>query len=115
MRLPRCSLPAVVVSRDTGTAPGDLGPVIAAQVAQGKLPAFVPENFGYIDDRAWDAAQAGLANTSPGTRHIVVTSGHNIQIDRPAVVANAIHQVVAKAWQRRTRVDLLPARCHAVA
>jgi pimeloyl-ACP methyl ester carboxylesterase len=114
-RPPRCALPAEVISRNTRTPPGDLGPVIAAQVAQGKLPAFVPKNFGYIDDRAWDKAQAALTHMVPGARQIIVTSGHNIQIDRPQIVSTAIHQVVAKAWQRRTRVDLLPARCHAAA
>lgn len=96
----RCSLPVVVVSRDTRTGPGDLGPVIAAEVAHGKLPPFVPKDFGYIDDRAWDQAQAALTRLVPGTRHIVVISGHNIQIDRPRIVAGAIHEVFRSARQR---------------
>ena len=99
----RCSLPVVVVSRDTRSGPGDLGPLIAAEVAQGKLPAFVPEDFGYIDDRAWDKAQDALARLVPGTRHIVVASGHNIQIDRPRIVAGAIHEVFGSARQQRSR------------
>jgi hypothetical protein len=99
----RCSLPVVVVSRDTRSGPGDLGPLIAAEVAQGKLPAFVPKDFGYIDDRAWDKAQDALARLVPGTRHIVVASGHNIQIDRPRIVAGAIHEVFGSARQQRSR------------
>jgi pimeloyl-ACP methyl ester carboxylesterase len=92
-RPPRCSLPVVVVSRDTHTAPGNLGPVIASEVAQGKLPPLVPKDFGYIDDRAWDKAQDALVRLVPHARHVVVTSGHNIQIDRPRIVAGVIHEV----------------------
>lgn len=97
----RCSLPVVVLSRDTRTPPGDLGPAIASAVRQHKLPAIVPENFGYIDDRAWDVAQGALARLVPGARHIVITSGHNIQIDHPAAVAGAIHDAVGAARQQQ--------------
>jgi pimeloyl-ACP methyl ester carboxylesterase len=89
---PRHSLPVVVLSRDTRTNP--MGPFIASLVAQGKLPAFVPADFGYINDRAWNKAQDALARLVPNTRHIVVTgSGHNIQIDHPRAVTEAIHEV----------------------
>jgi pimeloyl-ACP methyl ester carboxylesterase len=108
----RCSLPVVVLSRDTHTPPGDLGPVIAAAVAQHKLPAFVPKNFGYTDDRAWDKAQDALARLVPGARHIVITSGHNIQIDHPQAVADAIHQIFDTARQQQGRISHLQARCH---
>jgi pimeloyl-ACP methyl ester carboxylesterase len=108
----RCSLPVVVVSRDTHTPPGDLGPVIASAVAQHKLPAFVPKNFGYLDDRAWDKAQDALARLVPGARHIVITSGHNIQIDHPLAVADAIHGVVGTARQQQGRTSHLQAQCH---
>jgi pimeloyl-ACP methyl ester carboxylesterase len=107
-----CSLPVVVVSRNTRTPPGDLGPVIASEVAQHKLPAFVPKDFGNIDDRAWDKAQDALTRLVPGARHIVVTSGHNIQIDRPLVVADAIHEVFDTARQQRGRISHPQARCH---
>ena len=100
-----CSLPVVVVSRDTRTPPGDLGPVIASAVAQHKLPAFVPKNFGYIDDRAWDKAQDALATLVPGARHIIVTGDHNIQIDHPRAVADAIRQVLGTARQQQGRIS----------
>ncbi len=108
----RCSLPDVVVSRDTRTPPGDLGPVIASAVAQHKLPAFVPKNFGYVDDRAWDKAQDALAGLVPGARHLVITSGHDIPIDHPLVVAGAIHGVVGTARQQQGRIRHLQSRCH---
>jgi len=93
---PRRSLPVVVLSRDTATNP--MGPFIASLVAQGKLPAFVPADFGYTNDRAWNKAQDALARLVPNTQHIVVTgSGHNIQIDHPQAVTDAIHEVFDRA------------------
>lgn len=89
----RSRLPVTVVSRDTRTGPGDLGPVIAAAVANGTLPAFVPKDFGDTVDRAWDTAQDALARLVPGARHLTLVSGHNIQIDHPEVVADVIRQV----------------------
>ncbi len=107
----RCSLPVVVLSRDTRTNP--MGPVIAAAVAQHRLPAFVPKNFGYINDQAWNKAQDALARLVPDTKHIVVTgSGHNIQIDHPRAVADAIHDVFGIARQQRGHISQLQARCH---
>jgi pimeloyl-ACP methyl ester carboxylesterase len=103
----RCWLPVTVVSRDTRTGPGDLGPVIAAAVADGMLPAFVPKDFGYTVDRAWDIAQDALARLVPGARHITLISGHNIQIDHPQVVADAIRQVFNTAWQQAGRISSL--------
>jgi pimeloyl-ACP methyl ester carboxylesterase len=99
-----CWLPVTVVSRDTRTGPGDLGPVIAAAVADGTLPAFVPKDFGYTVDRAWDTAQDALARLVPAARHITVVSGHNIQIDHPQVVADVIRQVVNTARQQAGRI-----------
>jgi pimeloyl-ACP methyl ester carboxylesterase len=63
----RRSLPVVVLSRDTRAHP--MGPFIASLVAQGKLPAFVPADFGYTDDRAWNKAQEALARLVPNTAH----------------------------------------------
>lgn len=49
----------------------------------------------------------------PDTRHIVVTgSGHNIQIDHPRAVADAIHDVFGTARQQQGHISLLQARCH---
>jgi CubicO group peptidase (beta-lactamase class C family)/pimeloyl-ACP methyl ester carboxylesterase len=93
---PRRSLPVVVLSRDTRRNP--MGPFLASRVAQGALPAVVPADFGYTIDRAWDRAQDALARLVPNTRQIVVTgSGHNIQIDHPRSVTDAIHAVFDSA------------------
>jgi pimeloyl-ACP methyl ester carboxylesterase len=92
----RRSLPVIVLSRDTHAHP--MGPFIASLVAQGKLPAFVPKNFGYINDRAWNKAQDALARLVPNAQHRVVTgSDHNIQIDHPQAVTDAIHEVFDSA------------------
>ena len=92
----RRSLPVVVLSRDTAAHP--MGPFIASLVAQGTLPAFVPADFGYSNDRAWNQAQDALARLVPNTQHIVVTgSDHNIQIDHPQAVTDAIHAVFDRA------------------
>ena len=97
---PRPYLPVVVLSRDTVAHP--MGPFIASLVAQGKLPAFVPADFGYINDRAWDKAQDALARLVPNTEHIVVIgSDHNIQIDHPQAVTDAIHDVFDSAREPR--------------
>jgi hypothetical protein len=91
--------------------PGNLGPVIAAAVAQHKLPAVVPRNFGYIDDRAWDKAQDALARLVPGARHVVVTSGHNIQIEHPRAVIGPIHDVVVTARRQQGHGRRLQSQC----
>jgi pimeloyl-ACP methyl ester carboxylesterase len=92
----RRSLPVVVLSRDTAAHP--MGPFIASLVAQGTLPAFVPADFGYSNDRAWNQAQDALARLVPNTPHIVVKgSGHHIQIDHPQAVTDAIHEVFDRA------------------
>jgi pimeloyl-ACP methyl ester carboxylesterase len=92
----RRSLPVVVLSRDTCAHP--MGPFIASLVAQGKLPVFVPADFGYINDRAWNQAQDALARLVPNTQHIVVKGlDHTIQIDHPQAVTDAIHKVFDSA------------------
>jgi pimeloyl-ACP methyl ester carboxylesterase len=92
----RHSLPVVVLSRDTSAHP--MGPFIASLVAQGKLPAFVPADFGYSNDRAWNKAQDALARVVPKTQHIIVKGlDHNIQIDHPQAVTDAIHEVFDSA------------------
>jgi pimeloyl-ACP methyl ester carboxylesterase len=95
---PSRSLPVIVLSRDTRDRP--MGPAIASAVKAGKLPAFVPVDFGYVIDEAWNKAQDALARLVPNAKHIVVKgSGHNIQLEYPQSVTNAIHQVFDKAAQ----------------
>jgi len=96
---PRRSVPVVVLSRDTRRHP--MGPTIAAAVGAGQLPASVPADFGYINDKAWNKAQDALAKLVPHTKHIIVAgSDHNIQVDHPQAVTRAIHQVLDKTTGR---------------
>jgi pimeloyl-ACP methyl ester carboxylesterase len=89
-------MPVVVVSRDTSVH--HMGPFIASLVVQGTLPAFVPADFGYTNDRAWNQAQDKLARLVPNTQHIVVKGlDHHIQIDHPQVVTDALHDVFNRA------------------
>ena len=88
----RRSLPVVVLSRDTRRHP--MGPAIASAVAAGTLPAFVPADFGYINDKAWNNGQTALAKLVPKTKHtIVADSTHFIQSDHPRAVTDAVHDV----------------------
>lgn len=97
---PSRSLPEAVLSRDTRNR--SMGPTIAALVAAGKLPAFVPADFGYIIDRAWNKAQDALAGLVPHSTHVVVKdSGHNIQLEYPQVVTSYIRQVFDKTAQQK--------------
>ncbi len=96
------SLPVVVLSRDTRNC--SMGPSIASAVAAGKLPAFVPADFGYVIDKAWNRAQDALAKLAPDTKHIVVqNSCHNIQLEYPNTVTNWIHRVSDEADRSVTR------------
>lgn len=100
LAVPSRSLPVTVLSRDTRNRP--MGPSIAAAVAAGKLPAFVPADFGYIIDRAWNKAQDALAKLVPHAKHVVVKdSGHNIQLEYPQAVTTYIRQVFDKAAQQK--------------
>jgi hypothetical protein len=91
----RC-LPVVVLLRDTHAHL--MGPVIASLVAQGTLPAFVPADFGYSNDSAWNQAQDALTRLVPHTQHLVVKGlDHINQIAHPQAVTDALHQVFDSA------------------
>ncbi|HEY6051233.1 MAG TPA: alpha/beta hydrolase [Thermoanaerobaculia bacterium] len=80
----------------------------------GDLPLVVltREKGGYSDkldvpaaelERERLAGQAGLARLSRRGRQVVVPAGHNMEIEAPDVVANAILEVVAAARQSARR------------
>ena len=92
-------LPLVVLSADR-----PWGPQIPSMIAEGKLPAEVPPDFGYVTDAAQKQAQAQLAELVPGAKHITNTnSGHEIHNEQPQLVINSIRQVVdavrSASWQ----------------
>jgi pimeloyl-ACP methyl ester carboxylesterase len=68
-----------------------LEPLIAA----GKLPPGIPADFGTITDKAWKEGQDHDSKLVPNITHITKTdSGHNIQLEQPQLVIDAIRKVV---------------------
>jgi pimeloyl-ACP methyl ester carboxylesterase len=83
-------LPLVVLSADR-----PWGPQIRSMIAEGKLPADVPPDFGYITDAAQKEAQGRLVRLVPNTKHITKTnSGHEIHKEQPQIVIDSIREVV---------------------
>ena len=76
-------------------------------IADGTLPPDIPPDFGYITDRAAKEAQAKLAASVPGARHVTNTdSGHEIHKDQPQLVIDSIRDVVDAV--RAGRTELVP-------
>jgi hypothetical protein len=68
-------LPLIVLSANR-----PWGPQIPSMIAEGKLPADVPPDFGYVTDAAQKQVQEKLARLVPNAKHITNTnSGHEIQ------------------------------------
>jgi len=81
---PLRSIPLVVISKGL---PFDLSP-------WQPLPADFPDAL----ESAWKAAQEKLAALVPNTRHIVaMKSSHYVQIEQPALVIEAVRQVIGSA------------------
>jgi pimeloyl-ACP methyl ester carboxylesterase len=93
---PLRALPLVVLSADR-----PWGPQIPSTIAQGKLAADVPPDFGYVADAAQKKAQERLAQLVPNTKHITDTnSGHEILKEQAPLVINSVRQVVRSGdWQ----------------
>jgi pimeloyl-ACP methyl ester carboxylesterase len=87
---PLRQMPLVVLSADR-----PWGPQIPAMIAEGKLPADVPPDFGYVTDAAQKEAQMKLAQLVPNAEHITNTnSGHEIHKEQPQLVIDSIREVV---------------------
>ena len=83
-------IPLIVLSADR-----PWGPQIPSMIAEGKLPADVPPDFGYVTDAAQKQAQDRLAKLVPNAKHITNTnSGHEIHKEQPQLVIDAIREVV---------------------
>jgi pimeloyl-ACP methyl ester carboxylesterase len=92
-------LPLIVLSADR-----PWGPQIPSMIAEGKLPADGPTNFGYITDAAQKEAQEKLAQLVPKAKHITNTnSGHEMHKEQPQLVIDSIREVVdavrSGSWQ----------------
>jgi pimeloyl-ACP methyl ester carboxylesterase len=89
-------LPLVVLSADR-----PWGPQIPSMIAEGKLPADIPPDFGYVTDAAQKQAQEKLAQLVPNAKHVTNTnSGHEIHKEQPQLVVEAIREVVdaVRSW-----------------
>jgi pimeloyl-ACP methyl ester carboxylesterase len=65
------------------------------------VPVDQREAFRQRSDRVWMKLQAELAQLAPRSRHIIVEeSGHNIHLDRPDAVIDAIWEVVEDARRK---------------
>jgi pimeloyl-ACP methyl ester carboxylesterase len=63
------------------------------------------------DDEYMRHVQVDLAGRIPGGRHIIVPeTGHFIQLDQPAVVTNAVREVVEEARRTSASTKQLPPR-----
>ena len=83
-------MPIVVLSADR-----PWGPQVPPMIAEGKLPADTPLDFGYITDAAQKKAQERLTKLVPNEKHITKTnSGHEIHKEQPQLVIDAIREVV---------------------
>jgi len=87
---PLRSLPLVILSADR-----PWGPRVRSMVAEGKLPADIPPDFGFITDAAQEKAQEKLAKLAPNAEHITNTnSGHDVHKEQPQLVIDSIRKIV---------------------
>jgi pimeloyl-ACP methyl ester carboxylesterase len=64
-------------------------------VAAGKIPPGIPADFGSTVDQVWKEGRDHDAKPVPSARHITKTdSGHNIELEQPHLVIDAIREVV---------------------
>jgi hypothetical protein len=71
----------------------------------GTLPPDTPADIGYVTDRAQKIAQAELAASVPGARHVTQTdSGHEIHKDQPQLVIDSVREVVDAVREGRTEL-----------
>ena len=83
-------MPLTVLSADAL-----FGPDWPSFIAKGLVPPDTPLDLGDIIDRAHEFAQNSLATLVPNAKHITDThSGHNIQMEQPQLVIDAIRGVV---------------------
>ena len=65
------------------------------------LPATAPPKFGSVIEPAWRRSEEQLALAVPHIKYVIAkNSGHYIQLDEPAVVVQAIRDVVQHAPHR---------------
>jgi pimeloyl-ACP methyl ester carboxylesterase len=92
-------------------AAGSLGnlPLIVLSHDPDRPSAEMPPDLAMPTNEAWEKMQEELAGLSTrGVQKIIRNSGHYIQIDQPAAVADAIHDIVAQVRDGSTSSPAQP-------
>lgn len=88
------------------TADESIGKAMERQAKAGELPRGVPGDFGYVIDSAHAAAQQQVARLLDGAIHLTKTeSGHNMMIDNPQLVSDAILDVLEAVRAERSTAE----------
>lgn len=96
---PVAAIPVIVLTADKL-------PITARDIAEGKFPPIVTQEFADALWAAQVAAQDGLAALFPAGQHIKNTnSGHYIQLEQPQLVIDSIRQVVDDVRNLNPAVD----------
>jgi len=89
---PTRPMPLTVLSADRRIAPQ-----WQAMIDSGQLPPGTPSDLGAAVDKAQQISQDYQAHLVPGAVHITDThSGHDIPLDNPVIVIDAIRDVIAR-------------------
>lgn len=92
-------------------ATGSLGdlPLVALSHDPDKPQPDLPEDLVKPINDAWQQMQTELSHLSTrGTRVVAKNSGHYIQLDRPELVIEAVHDVVGQARQAQSMPESQP-------
>jgi pimeloyl-ACP methyl ester carboxylesterase len=94
------SIDQMIQAEKSATA-GSIPIVILVRGLSVELPPAAPAKFGDILERAWRKSEDQLAEAVPHTQFVVAKkSGHYIQWDEPALVVQAIRDVMGQAPRR---------------
>jgi pimeloyl-ACP methyl ester carboxylesterase len=89
---------AASAAMDDAAAAHPLGPVPLVVIAKGQPFGLNEEDLGFPPEeleRAWRAAQEGLATLAPpGRFEVAAESGHYVQLQQPELVIDAVRAVV---------------------
>lgn len=92
------SIDQMIKAEKSAPPAGNIPVVILVRGLFVELPPTAPANFGDILERAWRKSEDQLAEDVPHTQFVVgKRSGHYIQWDEPALVVQAIRDVMGRA------------------
>jgi len=90
-----------MIKAEKSALAGNIPVVILVRDLSVELPPTAPAKFANILENAWRKSEDQLAEAIPHTQFVVARkSGHYIQLDEPALVVQAIRDVVGRAPHR---------------